>query len=125
MGGPTFVQALSAREIQVSDAARDELARLLAQEQDDEVDGIRIYVSGGGCGGMNYGMAFATGASPFDKQLSMQGVDVYVDAVALAYLRGVEIDYVADDLGAKFIFKNAFQATGGSGTCGGCGAAQG
>ena len=125
MGGATFEQALTEREMQVSDAARAELVRLLAQEEDDEVDGIRIYVSGGGCSGMNYGMAFATGGSSFDKRLRMEGVDIYVDAVALAYLRGVEIDYVADDLGAKFIFKNAFQATGGSGMCGGCGAARG
>ena len=121
----TFEQALTEREMLVSDAARAELARLLGQEDDAEIEGIRIYVSGGGCSGMNYGMAFATGGSLFDKKLSMEGVDVYVDAVALAYLRGVEIDYVSDDLGAKFIFKNAFQATGGSGMCGGCGGAQG
>ena len=125
MSAAAFEQALTPSEIQVSDTAREELARLLEQEDDAEIEGIRIYVSGGGCSGMNYGMAFATGGSPFDKKLPMPGVDVYVDAVALAYLRGVEIDYVADDFGAKFIFKNAFQATGGTGMCGGCGAAQG
>ena len=124
MNAPSFEPVLSDEEMLVTDNARAELARLLSQEDDAEVDGIRIYVSGGGCSGMNYGMAFATGGSPYDKVKAMQGVDLYVDAVALAYLRGVEIDYVSDDMGAKFVFKNAFQATGGSGTCGGCGMAQ-
>jgi iron-sulfur cluster insertion protein len=54
-----------------------------------------------------------------------QGFDVYVDAVALNFLRGVEIDYVERPTGASFVFNNAFSITGGSGTCGACGAAGG
>ena len=50
---------------------------------------------------------------------------IYVDAVALNYLRGVEIDYVERPTGASFVFNNAFAMTGGSGTCGACGAAGG
>ena len=125
MSATTFEPRLTEQEMAVSDSARAELARFLSQEEDDEIEGIRIYVSGGGCSGMNYGMAFATGATPYDKQLQLDGVSIYVDSVALAYLRGVEIDFVDDGVGSKFVFKNAFQATGGSGTCGGCGMAHG
>ena len=57
----------------------------------------------------------------FDKVLDDRGVNLYVDAVAMSYLRGVEIDYVTRETGASFVFNNVFQATGGSGTCGGCG----
>ena len=48
---------------------------------------------------------------------------LHVDAVAMQYLRGVEIDYEARAVGASFVFNNVFAATGGSGMCGGCGAA--
>jgi len=50
-------------------------------------------------------------------------VKIYVDSVAMQYLRGVEIDYVDKPMGASFVFNNVFAATGGSGMCGGCGAA--
>ena len=50
--------------------------------------------------------------------LEGNGFKFYVDAVALNYLHGVEIDYVTRETGATFVFNNVFQSTGGSGTCG-------
>ena len=70
---------------------------------------------------MTYGMTFTDRKTEFDKVLEADGYKVYVDAVALNYLRGAEIDYVARDSEASFVFNNVFQATGGTGTCGGCG----
>ena len=52
-------------------------------------------------------------------------IKVYVDAVALSYLEGVEIDYQTQGANASFVFKNVFANTGGSGVCGACGAAGG
>ena len=55
--------------------------------------------------------------------MEKDGLTLYVDAVALGFLNGVEIDFVQQGLGSSFVFKNAFAATGGSGACGGCGGA--
>lgn len=110
-------------EVNVSPAARDKLVELLNSEED--VNGVRIFVSGGGCGGMTYGMTFSEAPTQFDSIMEKDGLTVYVDAVALNYLSGVEIDYVEQGMGASFVFKNVFASTGGSGTCGSCGAAGG
>ena len=74
---------------------------------------------------MGYGMTFTDTRTAYDYARKEDGFSVYVDAVALNYLRGVEIDYVERPTGASFVFNNAFALTGGSGTCGACGAAGG
>ena len=110
-------------EVNISASAHEKLVELLNSE--DEVNGVRIFVSGGGCGGMTYGMTFSEAPTPFDSVLEQNGLNLYVDAVALNYLAGVEIDYVEQGMGASFVFKNVFAATGGSGSCSACGAAGG
>lgn len=110
-------------EITVMPAAHEKLVNLLRAEED--IAGVRIFVSGGGCSGMTYGMTFADGPGPYDSTFNNDGLTLYVDAVALSFLNGVEIDFVQDGLGASFVFRNAFAATGGSGSCGGCGGASG
>jgi iron-sulfur cluster insertion protein len=74
---------------------------------------------------MGYGMTFTDTRSEYDCVRNEEGFDIYVDAVALNFLRGVEIDYVERPTGASFVFNNAFAMTGGSGVCGACGAAGG
>jgi iron-sulfur cluster insertion protein len=74
---------------------------------------------------MTYGMTFTDQQTPFDRVFEHEGLRLYVDAVALGYLRGAEIDYVDQAMGASFVFRNAFQATGGSGSCSACGASGG
>jgi iron-sulfur cluster insertion protein len=121
----TFSSVVTDSEITVTDAASEQFARLFGEIEDDEIEAIRIYVAGGGCAGMTYGMTFTDRKAPVDKVLKGEGYEIYVDAVALNYLQGVEIDYVSRDTGATFVFNNVFQATGGTGTCGACGAAVG
>lgn len=110
-------------EVNVTAAAHEKLVELLKSE--DDINGVRIFVQGGGCGGMTYGMTFSEAPTKFDSVMEKDGLTVYVDAVALNYLSGVEIDYVEQGMGSSFVFRNVFQATGGSGTCGTCGAAGG
>lgn len=110
-------------EVNVTPAAQEKLVELLDAEE--EVNGVRIFVSGGGCGGMTYGMTFAEAPTDFDSVLQKDGLTMYVDAIALSYLTGVEIDYVEQGMGASFVFRNVFAATGGSGACSACGAAGG
>lgn len=120
-----YRQTIGPDEVSISPPACEQMAKMFAQIDDEEVEAIRIFVSGGGCSGMTYGMTFADRRTKYDRVLSMDGYDVYVDTVAIHYLQGVEIDYVARDTGASFVFNNVFTATGGSGMCGGCGGASG
>lgn len=110
-------------EVIVSPEAMNQLAGIIDQEAD--ASGIRIYVSGGGCGGMTYGMTLVEQPTEFDCLLATEKFNLYVDAVALGYLKGVEIDYKTEGLNQSFVFKNVFAQTGGSGSCGGCGGASG
>jgi iron-sulfur cluster insertion protein len=108
-------------EITVSPDAIKQL--LTITENEDGINGVRIFVSGGGCGGMSYGMTFVDQPSEYDCSWEKDGLKVYVDSVALNYLEGVEIDYQINGANASFVFKNVFAQTGGSGSCGGCGGA--
>ena len=120
-----FSMELSETDLSLTAAAREKMLELFSQVEDDDLKAIRVFVSGGGCGGMGYGMTFTDARSGYDCVRKEDGFEVYVDAVALNYLRGVEIDYVERPTGASFVFNNAFAVTGGSGTCGACGAAGG
>ena len=110
-------------EIKVMPAAHTKLVELLGSEE--EINGVRIFVSGGGCSGMTYGMTFSEAPGDHDAILEQDGLTLYVDAIALSFLSGVEIDFVEQGMGASFVFKNAFAATGGSSACGGCGSSGG
>ena len=110
-------------QINVSDEAVKQLLALT--ESEDGVNGVRIFVSGGGCGGMSYGMTFVEAPTQFDTTLEKDGLKVHVDAVALGFLEGVEVDYQGEGANASFVFKNVFANTSSGGTCGGCGAAGG
>lgn len=120
-----FNAQLSDSDLSLTAMAREKMLELFNQVEDDDLKAIRVFVSGGGCGGMGYGMTFTDAQSDFDCVRKEEGFDVYVDAVALNFLRGVEIDYVERPTGASFVFNNAFAITGGSGTCGACGSAGG
>jgi iron-sulfur cluster insertion protein len=119
-----FQTQLTESEIKLTETAASKMAELIA-DADSEIEAVRVYVTGGGCGGMTYGMTFTDACTEYDGVLQLDNVKVYVDSVALSYLKGVEIDYAERDTGASFIFNNVFAATGGSGTCGACGAAGG
>lgn len=119
---PAYKETLT-DEIQISPSAHEKLVELLNSEE--EINGVRIFVSGGGCGGMTYGMTFAESPSQFDSVFNKDDLTVYIDAVALSYLEGVEIDYQQQGMNASFVFKNVFAATGGSGACSACGASGG
>jgi len=112
-------------DVVITPEANQQLANLFKDVDDDSIEAIRVYVAGGGCGGMTYGMTFTDRKTEYDKVLKGDGYLFYVDIVALNFLRGVEIDYATRDTGATFVFNNVFQTTGGSGLCGACGAATG
>ena len=111
-------------EISLSDMARQQMA-VLMQSADDGIEGVRVFVTGGGCGGMSYGMTFTDVVTDKDQGLEGEGYKMIVDAFALSYLKGCDIDFVEQGLNASFVFNNVFQAVGGSGGCSACGSSGG
>jgi len=123
-GSAVFESRLSDQELEVTRSAQDKLHEIVSQT-DEDVSAIRIYISGGGCGGLSYGMTFTDEHSDFDTTLYFEGFRILVDVVALNYLKGAQIDYIQEVGRERFVFNNVFAETGGSGVCGGCGAASG
>jgi len=120
----SFQVDLSTGDLEVTQPAQDKLREIIEQS-DEDVSAIRIYVGGGGCGGMSYGMTFTDQQTDFDTIQVFDGFKLYVDVVALNYLRGAQIDYIQEIGRERFVFNNVFAETGGTGACGGCGAAGG
>ncbi len=121
-GSDSFEPTLSESELEVTQSAQDKLQEIVTQT-DEDVSAIRIYISGGGCGGLSYGMTFTDEQSDYDTALEFGDFKILVDVVALNYLRGAQIDYIQEVGRERFVFHNVFAETGGSGVCGGCGAA--
>lgn len=120
MGAPAYKIEIADHEMKVSPAAAEQL-KILLESIEDDIAGIRIFVSGGGCGGMTYGMTYAESINDHDKVLDGDGYKIMVDPVALSYLQGADIDYVDNGMSKSFVFNNVFQSVGGSGGCAGCG----
>jgi len=67
---------------------------------------LRVFVAGGGCSGLSYGMAFENNFQEFDSLVEVEGVKLVVDATSLMYLRGATIDYVDSLMGGGFRIEN-------------------
>ncbi len=67
---------------------------------------LRVFVSGGGCSGMQYGMAFEENARDFDRVVQVDGVRLLVDPTSLMYLQGATIDYIDSLMGGGFRIDN-------------------
>ncbi|MDQ6741987.1 MAG: iron-sulfur cluster insertion protein ErpA [Candidatus Dormibacteraeota bacterium] len=85
--------------------ALSQLKSLLEKEGNPEV-ALRVFVSGGGCSGLQYGMAFDDITRPGDEVVEMDGVRVVIDDFSAPYIRGSEIDYVDSLMGAGFTVHN-------------------
>lgn len=94
--------------------------------------GLRVFVSGGGCSGMQYGMALEAEARPYDNVVETSGVKVFIDPTSMMYLTGATIDYEDSLMGGGFKIDNpnaasscgcgtSFKAANGAGApAGGC-----
>lgn len=101
--------------IAVSDAARRKVAALVHEEGNAELK-LRVYISGGGCSGFQYGFSFDEETAEDDLSLVLNDMTLLVDPVSLQYLAGSEIDYAESLAGAQFMVRNPNAKT----TCG-CG----
>lgn len=98
-----------------TDAAAAKVKSLVAEEGKPELK-LRVYVTGGGCSGFQYGFTFDENQAEDDTVISNQGVDLVVDAMSYQYLVGSTVDYSEGLKGAQFVVTNPNATT----TCG-CG----
>lgn len=68
--------------------------------------GLRVFVSGGGCSGLQYGMAFENQGEADDHVFQSAGVRLYVDPVSIGYLQGATIDFEESLMGGGFKIEN-------------------
>ena len=98
-----------------TDAAADKVKNLIEEEKNDSLK-LRVFVSGGGCSGFQYGFTFDENIQDGDTRVEKNGVTLLVDPMSFQYLTGAEIDYKEDLEGSQFVIKNPNATT----TCG-CG----
>ncbi len=98
-----------------TDAAADKVRELIEEEQNDQLK-LRVYITGGGCSGFQYGFTFDESIEDGDTVIEKNGVTLLVDPMSGQYLEGAEIDYVENLEGAQFVIRNPNAET----TCG-CG----
>jgi iron-sulfur cluster insertion protein len=98
-----------------TDAAAGKVGELIREEANPKLK-LRVFVSGGGCSGFQYGFTFDENVEEGDFQIENSGVTLLVDPTSAQYLMGAEIDYKEDLEGAQFVIRNPNAKT----TCG-CG----
>ena len=91
--------------IKLSDNEATRIKEIMTNAQKDSI-GVRIGVKTGGCAGMSYVMEYAKDSNPNDEVIEDKGVKVFVDAGAVMYLLGTEMDYKKEELSSSFVFKN-------------------
>ena len=88
-----------------TDAAAMKVGSLLADEDNSKMN-LRVYVTGGGCSGFQYGFSFDENKDDGDTEVTKRGVNLIVDPMSIQYLMGAEIDFQEDLQGARFVIKN-------------------
>jgi iron-sulfur cluster insertion protein len=98
-----------------TDAAASKVRELIDEEKNEALM-LRVFISGGGCSGFQYGFTFDEAVEDGDAVVEKRGVKLLVDPMSYQYLVGAEIDYTEGLDGAQFVIRNPNAAT----TCG-CG----
>jgi iron-sulfur cluster assembly protein len=92
--------------ISLTEKAATELRELMVS-QDKATAALRVWVAGGGCSGLSYGMALDDGEPEADDQVYEQdGLKIFVDQLSLQYMTGAAVDYVDDVMGGGFKIDN-------------------
>ena len=98
-----------------TDSAAEKVKKLIEEEKNPSLN-LRVFITGGGCYGFQYGFTFDEKIQDGDAEIAKCGVKLLVDPMSIQYLRGAEIDYQEGLEGAQFVIKNPNAKT----TCG-CG----
>ena len=109
---------LSDTDLSLSATAVTKMAELIGQVEEN-IEGVRVFATPGGCSGVSFGMTFTDQLTDDDRQREFDGFKLIVDNATMQHLQGVEIDFVGDGSEARFVFNNLQPVSGGGcGTCG-------
>lgn len=124
-----LLEQTNVETINLTDAAVAIVKNLLVQKEVPN-HGLRVFVSGGGCSGLQYGMALEAEARPYDHVIERDGVKVFIDPTSMMYLNNATIDYEDSIMGGGFKIDNpnavsscgcgtSFKTAGNAGASGG------
>ena len=109
------MNAMTETPLNFTDSAANKVKQLIDEEGNPDLK-LRVFVTGGGCSGFQYGFTFDEVANEDDTTMEKNGVTLLIDSMSFQYLFGAEIDYTEGLEGAQFVIKNPNATT----TCG-CG----
>ena len=101
--------------VRLTDNAAKKVKALVSEEGNPELK-LRVYVTGGGCSGFQYGFSFDEAINDDDTIVSHDGAQLLVDPLSIQYLTGSSVDYIEGLQGSRFVVENPLATT----TCG-CG----
>ncbi|MBX3015474.1 MAG: iron-sulfur cluster assembly accessory protein [Caldilineaceae bacterium] len=92
--------------VTITTSAAEKLGGILEQKGLKTTHGLRVFVKGGGCGGMQYGMTFEDTTREGDEVFEQHGMRVFVDPTSSFYINGANIDYIDNLMGGGFHIDN-------------------
>lgn len=96
---------LPKRSLSLTQGAVNKLKAMISQENKPDLK-LRVYITGGGCSGFQYGFEFEQQTGPNDTEIVVDDVTVVVDEASLPLLSGAEVDYQDDLTGSRFVINN-------------------
>jgi len=111
----TVEQAVEETPLIFTDSAATKVRALIEEEGNEDLK-LRVFITGGGCSGFQYGFTFEESEQEGDTRVEKGGVTLLIDPMSIQYLEGAEIDYSEGIEGAQFVIRNPNATT----TCG-CG----
>lgn len=114
-------EATAPAAITLTDAAAAKLEEIMEQKGVRETHALRVFVSGSGCSGLQYGMTFDNNPRPVDAVFMQHGLRVIIDPQSLQYMTGSQIDFIDNEFGTGFHIENPNSVSScSSGGCSGC-----
>lgn len=101
----TVMEKKGTETIQLTETAVG-MVQTLLEQKDVPNHGLRVFVSGGGCSGMQYGMALEAEPGPYDNVIEQAGIKLFIDPTSMMYLSGATVDYADDLMGGGFSIDN-------------------
>lgn len=101
----SVAQAFNPTSINLSSSAVNKVRDLVTEEENEELK-LRVFITGGGCSGFQYGFTFDELMADDDTVIEREGVTVLVDPMSFQYLAGSEVDYTEGLEGSRFVINN-------------------
>ena len=89
-----------------TEKAKLRLKEIMSTKDQKDKLGLRISVTSGGCAGMTYKMDYVKKKIDGDEMINVEGINVFIDPMAIMYLLGTKMDFIEDKFASSFVFNN-------------------